>query len=256
MEGAVRIFAAEFSEATLTLPGEDERSPSWIVSPSGAKFRQVFLAGACTEVHEEADLLIARLADPTGGFDLICGGRSAPAAEVLRTLPRPSFISVLGRAQVYRRGNEVVRSIRPEHVRAIDRAVRDAWVLGTARDTLERLEMLHAVLSGANSEGPAGAAARHYQLTPARIGHLAAVLEEAVAGVQPAGSSAASQADARALVIDLLKAQPGPRGIAIQEIVDTLGAKGVYSDIAIKAIESLVLEDECYQPQKGYVRLL
>jgi hypothetical protein len=256
MEGAVRLFAAEFSQATLTLPGEDERSPSWTVSPSGAKFRQVFLMGALTEAREEADLLVARLADPTGGFDLVCSGRETPAAGMLRTLPRPSFISVAGRAQVYRRGNDLVRSIRPEHVRAVDRTARDQWVLGTARETLDRLGRMQTILSGGSGDGPEDAAARHYRLTPARLGELAAVLEEAVAGIRPPGPAAPPQADARAMVIGLLEAQPGPRGVAVQEIIDTLGAQGVFQDLVLRAIEGLVADDECYQPQKGYIRLL
>ena len=35
MEGAVRLFAGEFSQSTLTVPGEDEKSAAWVVTPSG-----------------------------------------------------------------------------------------------------------------------------------------------------------------------------------------------------------------------------
>ena len=256
MEGSVRLFAAEFHQATLTLPGEDERSSPWIVTPFGARFREVFLAGALTELHEDGDLLSARLADPTGGFDLVCRGRESPAAAALRSLSCPAFISVLGRAGLYHRGSEVIRSIRPEHVRAIDRTVRDQWVLATARDTLDRLLEVQQVLAGRDGEGPVSGAARHYGVTAEALDEFAGLLEQVVAGIQPKETVAAGEADVRARVVDILNEKPGPRGVAVQEIIDTLGAEGMFQDVVLKAIEGLIVDDECYQPQKGYIRLL
>lgn len=257
MEGAVRLFAGEFSQATLSVPGDDDRSAAWVVTPSGAYCREVFLAGALTELGESGDMVHARLADPTGGFDLSCGGKNSPAAEILRRLPRPSFISVLGRAQVYRQGSTVTVSVRPEYVRAIDRQVRDQWILRTADATLSRLELMREVLAGSRTDERVAAAVRHYRMTPALLGDLAALIENGMMSVQPLEAAAAEdQPDVRQMVIDLLKAQPGPRGVPVQEIIDTLGAQGVFQDLVLKAIESLVTEDECYQPQKGNIRLL
>lgn len=256
MEGSVRLFAAEFNAATLTIPGEDERSSPWIVTPFGARFREVFLAGALTELHEDGDLLTARLADPTGGFDLVCGGRESPAAAALRSLSCPTFISVLGRAGLYRRGSEVLRSIRPEQVRAIDRPVRDQWVLATARDTLDRLLEVQQVLAGRDPGGPVADAVRQYGMTAESLDEFAGLMEEVVAGIRPKETVAAGEADARARVVDILNEKPGPRGVAVQDIIDALGAEGMFQDVVLKAIEGLIVDDECYQPQKGYIRLL
>jgi hypothetical protein len=30
----------------------------------------------------------------------------------------------------------------------------------------------------------------------------------------------------------------------------------MFQDVVLKAIEGLIVDDECYQPQKGYIRLL
>ncbi len=256
MEGSVRLFAAEFCAATLTVPGEDERSSPWIVTPYGARFREVFLAGALIELHEDGDPLTARLADPTGGFDLVCGGKAAPAAAALRSLSCPTFISVLGRAGLYSRGGEVSRSIRPEHVRAIDRPVRDQWVLATAHDTLDRLLAVQQVLAGRDTGGPLADVVRHYGVTAESLDEFAGLMERVVEGIQPKESVAAGEADVRARVVDILKAQPGPRGVPVQEIIDTLGSQGMFQDVVLKAIEGLIVDDECYQPQKGYIRLL
>jgi RPA family protein len=256
MEGAVRIFAGEFSQATLSVPGEDDRSAAWVITPSGACCRQVFLAGALTEVHGEGDMVYARLADPTGGFDLSCGGQSSPVAESIRKIPLPSFVSLTGRAQIWKKGSTVILSVRPELVRPIDRAVRNQWILMTAYATLHRLETARLSLRGESPDERVKAALRHYAMTPARLDELAAVAEAAVMSVKPADAPPADQPDARVLILDLLKANPGPRGMAVQDIIDTLSGEGIFQDAVLTAIQELIVEDECYQPQKGNIRLL
>lgn len=256
MEGAVRLFAGEFCQATLAVPDGDDRNAAWVVTPSGAYCRQVFLAGALTEVREVGDMLYARLADPTGGFDIACGGKSSQVAETIRKIPLPSFISLSGRVQYFRKGSEVILSIRPEHIRPVDRPTRDLWVLKTAKETLCRLETARLSLLGECPDERVAAALRHYAMTPARLDELAAMTETAIGNVKPAETVAADQPDARALITDLLKAHGGPRGMAVEEIIDTLAAEGVFQDAVLTAIESLIVEDECYQPQKGFVRLL
>ncbi|MCK9579380.1 MAG: hypothetical protein M0Q92_02885 [Methanoregula sp.] len=256
MEGAVRLFAGEFSQATFTIPCEDDRSAAWIVTPSGAFVRQVFLAGALTEVHEDGDMVYARMADPTGGFDLACGGKSSPVADTIRKIPLPSFISLSGRAQLWQNGSRTVLSVRPEYVRLIDRQTRDLWVIKTAHATLHRMETARLTLKGGCLDEQMATALRHYAITPARLDELAAMVEAAVENVKPAETAPNDQPDARNLIIDLLKANGGPRGMAVQEIIDTLAVQGVFQDAVLAAVETLIVEDECYQPQKGFVRLL
>lgn len=256
MEGAVRLFAGEFCQATLSVPGEDDRSAAWVVTPSGAYCRQVFLAGVLTEVHENGDMVSARLADPTGGFDISCGGRSSPVAESVRKIALPSFVSLTGRAQAWKKGGTILLSVRPEHIQVIDRPTRDQWVLTTARATLQRLKIARLVLAGEFSDERTASCLRHYNVTPARLDELAAMAEEAVMSVKPAGAPPVDLPDVRGLILDLLKANPGPRGMAVQEIIDTLAGEGVFQDAVLAAIQELIVEDECYQPQKGNIRLL
>ena len=54
---------------------DDAGSPAWVVTPGGAWCRSLYLCGALTEVAEIADVLHCRLADPTGAFDIVAGGR-------------------------------------------------------------------------------------------------------------------------------------------------------------------------------------
>lgn len=256
MEGAVRVFADEFSKATFTVPDGDDRNAAWIVTPSGAYCRQVFIAGALTEAHENGDMVYARLADPTGGFDLSCGGRSSQLADSIRKISLPSFVSVMGRAQLYGKSSAVILSVRPEYIRLIDRKTRDLWVLKTSHDTLLRLESARLAIRGESSDERMIAAIRHYAITPARLDDLAAMVENAVMNVKPQETDPATKVDVRVLIMDLLKANGGPRGMAVQEIIDTLAVNGVFQDVVLSTIDALIVEDECYQPQKGFIRLL
>ncbi len=256
MEGAARLFAGEFGQATLAVPDGDDRNATWVVTPSGAYCRQVFLAGALTEVRENGDMMYARLADPTGGFDLACGGRSSLSAEMIQKTPLPSFISLTGRAQLWQKGSNPVLSIRPDCVRSIDRPARDLWILKTARETLHRLETARLSLLGKCTDERVAAALRHYAITPAHLDEMAAMVEAAVGNVKPVETTTSDQPDTRIFIIDLLKTNGGPRGMAVEEIIDTLAAQGVFQDAVLTAVEALIVEDECYQPQKGFIRLL
>ena len=60
----------------------------------------------------------------------------------------------------------------------------------------------------------------------------------------------------RELVIEIMKSTSSPRGIAIEEIISRAGEQGIVKAEVLSAIESLIVEDECYQPQKGFVKPL
>lgn len=257
MEGAVRLFAGEFNRSTLAVPGEDEKSAAWVVTPSGGYCRQVFLAGALVEVQEQGDMLFARLGDPTGGFDLVCGGKSTSVTESIRKIALPSFISVSGRAQLYRKEGKPVLTIRPEQVQVIDRLTRDQWVVTTAASTLARLELAHRVLKGTSTDEKILRACSHYCLTPGDLGELADMVAAALTSVRPREETTGQkQADPREIIMEYIRTTSGPRGIAVEEILEMAETRAISKETALAAIESLIVEDECYQPQKGFVKPL
>jgi hypothetical protein len=257
MEGAVRLFAGEFSKSTLTVPGEDEKSAAWVVSPSGAFCRQVFLAGALVEVQEQGDMLTARLADPTGGFDLVCGGNNTLLSESIRKIPLPSFISVSGRAQLYRKEGKPVLTIRPEQVHIIDRAIRDQWVITTAAATLARLEIMNKALQGTCNESRYLQVCSHYALTQKDLGEMATVVAGALGNVRPPQETTdVVQADPREMIMEYIRTTSGPRGVSVEDILEMAQMKAVSKEAALAAVESLIVEDECYQPQKGFLKPL
>jgi RPA family protein len=257
MEGAVRLFAGEFSRSTLTIPGEDDKSAAWVVTPSGAFCRQVLLAGALVEVQEQGDMLSARVADPTGGFDLICGGKNTPPAELILKIPLPSFVSVSGRARLNRKEGKCMPFIRPDQVHVIERLIRDRLVITTASSTLGRLEVVHQVLQGTCTDSRILMACSHYCLTKKDLRDLSEMVAGALLSVRSSQEPVhVPLADFRELVMDIIRSTTGPRGVSVDDVIEMAGLRGVPKEAALAAIESLIVEDECYQPQKGFLKPL
>jgi hypothetical protein len=256
MEGFIRVFAGEYNSSTLSLQGVDSQSLPWVVTPAGGYCRFMFLSGTLTEVSETGDMVNSRIADPTGVFNLVIGGRNTALAEVFRNLPIPSFVTVTGRSQIYQKDGRFVLSVRPDSVRNVNRQVRDQWVLSTAQSTLGRLFLMNQALQGRCSDDRVLAVFHHYSITKIRLRELATMIEEAVSTVQTIESELPVQQDVRTRVTDLIHAGSGPKGISVDEIITQAAACGIPRESALAIIESLIIDDECYQPLKGFVKPL
>jgi uncharacterized protein len=258
MEGASRVFAGEFGQSTLLVPADDPGNPGWVVTPGGAWCRQLYLAGALTEVTENGDLLHCRIADPTGAFDIVAGSRNTVLTGALRKIPVPSFVGVHGQAQMLQRRGAVILSVRPDHIHSIDRATRDKLVLTTADYTLARLEEMARAIQGECTDTRILRAHQHYRITAENLKDLVKMTESAVLGVRPPQEAgpASPPLDVRVQVMEIMQTSAGPRGIAVEEIIDTLALRGIVKEAVLAALEALIVDDECYQPQKGYVRPL
>ena len=57
-------------------------------------------------------------------------------------------------------------------------------------------------------------------------------------------------------MMEIICAESGPRGVAVQDVIENGRFKGINTGAVLAAIESLVADDDCYQPQKGYVKPL
>lgn len=173
-EVAHRIFAVEFDESTATyVAGDDERSPNYVVSPSGACLNRVFVVGTVTEsewVNDET--LRARVVDPTGPFIIYASQYQQEARAKLDDISPPAFVAVTGKANTFQpEGRDrVYTSIRPEAIARVDTAVRDRWAIETARQTLVRLGKLAAAIKDPEtaSRGPS-LSLEEYGTTPAYV---------------------------------------------------------------------------------------
>ncbi|SFF81348.1 hypothetical protein SAMN04488063_0392 [Halopelagius inordinatus] len=144
-EVARRVFAEEFNDASYTFKeSDDERAPVYLLLPTGEKANRVFLVGTLTEkedVGEDNEYWRGRIVDPTGTFFVYAGQYQPEAANALRELEPPAYVSVVGKPRTYETDDGNVNvSVRPESISVVDASTRDRWVVETSERTLERIE--------------------------------------------------------------------------------------------------------------------
>jgi len=143
-EAAWRVFAGEYNDSTVEIKGTGEMSPSYIVTPLGAKINRLFVIGVLTDVEnisEQGELVRAHISDPTGVFTLYSGQYQQDATDALQDIEVPAFVAVIGKSRTYipEEGTLYV-SIRPENIVEVNAQIRDKWILETCQNTKDRIE--------------------------------------------------------------------------------------------------------------------
>lgn len=145
-ETAQRVFAAEYNAANLEYKEAGERSPSYVVTPLGARVNRLFVVGVLTaneRIGQAQDMWRAQIMDPTGTFNVYAGQYQPEAASALAEIRPPALVAVVGKSRAYAPESGVVyTSIRPETIKIVNVAERDRWVLETAKHTLARLDAM------------------------------------------------------------------------------------------------------------------
>jgi len=250
MEPVGRIFAGELGASTHVARAEGPVTGTYLVSPGGAWCHRIFLAGALTEVRRYGDVTGIRVADSTGTFRLSASPRQQEVLSTVSLLEPPAFVACTGIARMSRSGV----SIQPESLHVVDRTIRDAWVIGTAARTLERLERFCDFLDGKSDDRRFAAAAAHYETDRLVLRHLAGLVDAALSTIRgglPAGE--VKPVDPRSVMIDLLAASgEAPRDGLVRDGV-CAGLSGVEAE---RIVDLLLEEGECYEPRPGVLRPL
>ena len=143
-ETAWRVFASEYNDSTVEIKGEGEMSPSYVVTPLGAKINRVFVIGVLTDVEnisEQGELIRAHISDPTGVFTLYSGQYQQDATDALSNIEVPAFVAVIGKTRTYNpEEGAFFVSIRPEKIIEVNAQIRDRWILETCKNTKDRVE--------------------------------------------------------------------------------------------------------------------
>jgi RPA family protein len=150
-ETAWRVFATELNSTTLEIKATEEKQPSYIVTPLGAKINRVLIAGVMTEKEnigsEEEPMWKARIQDVSGSLYINVGRFQPEASAAIADIEIPSFVAAVGRVRTYTTDDQrVFVSVRPEHIVPIDESVRNEWILETAKSTWKRLKDTKKVL--------------------------------------------------------------------------------------------------------------
>ena len=154
-EVAQRVFAAEFNDAKHSYKESGDRSPTFVVSPFGAKVNRLFAVGVLTSVEgvgQTGDRYRAQVVDPTGTFTVWAGQYEPEATAQLMDIRPPAVVAIVGKSRSYTtpEGATYV-NVRPESIRTVEKADRDAWVLETAKHSIQRLD---AIKEAAKMEAP------------------------------------------------------------------------------------------------------
>lgn len=144
-EPARRVFAAELRETRLQFKdGEEEKSPSYILLPTGERCNRIYLSGKMTHKErrgEQNAFYTARVEDPSGTFFINAGSYQPDAMQQLAQITPDTYISVIGKPGIRTTAEgSVFVSVRAESVIPVDDRVYFCWVLDCARLTLDRLE--------------------------------------------------------------------------------------------------------------------
>lgn len=148
-EPARRVFAGEFRECRYDFKeGNDEKSPTFVLLPTGERANRIFLIGTLTEKQRQGDQNIfyrGRVVDPTGTFYVMAGSYQPEAMQQLAKIETPAFVAVIGKPNLYKKPDgAILVSVRVESITVVDKETRDLWVLDTAKRTLDRINAMAA----------------------------------------------------------------------------------------------------------------
>jgi len=149
-EVAWRVFAHEFIHSDYFFHDGDERSPNYLVTPTGARVNRLYLVGVLTEIDNLGageDMWRVRVSDPTGAFSVYAGQYQPQASVFLAGLDVPCFVAITGKARTYEpEDGTIYTSVRPEELNTASDHIRNRWIVDTARLTHERIGLVRSAI--------------------------------------------------------------------------------------------------------------
>ena len=158
-ETAWRVFSNELNTSTLEIKATEEKMPSYIVTPLGAKINRVLIAGTLTEKansgSDDEPMWRGRVQDVNGVYYLNVGRFQQDALAAMADLEPPCFIAAVGRVRTYTTGEgRTFVSVRPERIVRIDEATLNEWLLDAAKSAWTRLKWMKKVVSLPDAKVP------------------------------------------------------------------------------------------------------
>ncbi|HWR24592.1 MAG TPA: DNA-binding protein [Methanosarcina sp.] len=284
-EVAKRVFAKEFEackelekSARFDSEAVDSKTPNLLISPLGLILNRVFVVGVITELDNigtQSEMWKARIVDPTGAFTVYAGQYQPESSIFFSTIQIPAFIALTGKARIYEpEPGSVFVSIRAEEANVVDEEIRNRWVVDTAEQTVERLE----VFSEALVSGYKGERLREYLLEKGISTELAEGISIALEGEHvpeefiqllqtsikeglrsldlDSGENEGANTDQKEFVLELLREMGGNKGVDYATFVDAAIARGIPEEVVEEVVSSLLSGGQCYEPKIGIIRLV
>ncbi len=284
-EVAKRVFAREF-EACRELEklersdseAADSKTPNLLISPVGLILNRVFVVGVVTELDNigtQSEMWKARIVDPTGAFTVYAGQYQPEASIFFSTVQVPAFIALTGKARTYEpEQGSVFVSIRAEEVNIVDEETRNRWVVDTAEQTVERLEVFSDALTseyrgeklreyllerGISSELTEGIViALERERSPDEFAKLLkSSIKEGLKTLDlDSEDNADAKADQKEFVLELLREMGGTKGVDYAAFMDAAASRGISEQVVEEVIRFLLAGGQCYEPKIGIIRLV
>jgi uncharacterized protein len=146
-ELAWRVLASELNASTAEEKGSGEKSPSYVVSPLGARMNRVLMIGTVTPLDrpttgQTGGFVRARLTDPTGVVPVTTSSFQPQGQVDLERLAGPTRAIVVGKVALIRgMGASPVPSVRAEAVHPVPEIEFQTLTAEAAVQTLERLAL-------------------------------------------------------------------------------------------------------------------
>ncbi len=274
-ETARRTFAREFNDATLTYGERTDRTPNFVITPTGAMCNRAFAVGVLTEVEnigqQGQPLYRARLADPTGAFTVYAGQYQPEAAAFLAGATTPAYVAVSGKVRMYSpEPGASYTSIRPEEINVVDRSVRDRWVYQTAALTMRRIYVVEKALASgfrgeeltwhliqATEDAPGvSRAIDHYQLTYSSLQAYKQMVITALSSIAEPVAPEAPAVDLNAIVLEAVARLDAGEGARYEDVLEGLRKSGYDAEAIDGALDQLMGEGRCYEPKIGIIKLI
>ena len=278
-EPAWRVFANEYNSSSAVIRGSGERSPSYVITPLGAKVNRLFVVGVLTDVESlagENELIRAHVSDPTGVYTLYSGQFQPEVTATLLNVDTPSFIAFVGKVRIFEPEEDVLYlSVRPESVYEVNSSARDRWILETCRNTWERINALREALNLSKAsvydltklgysrdlaEGVIKAVEFYKNID---LNKYLDILEEALSYLIPEEKEVPKEVeekDEREMdeientVLEVIKEIEGDKGAQWDNIIEKCSQMGIDRDVVEEAISSLLDKGLIYEPVLGTIK--
>ena len=278
-EPAWRVFANEYNSSSAVIRGSGERSPSYVITPLGAKVNRLFVVGVLTDVESlagENELIRAHVSDPTGVYTLYSGQFQPEITATLLNVDTPSFIAFVGKVRIFEPEEGVLYlSVRPESVYEVNSSARDRWILETCRNTWERINAMREALSLSKAsvydltklgysrdlaEGVIKAVEFYKNID---LNKYLDILEEALSYLIPEEKEVPKEVeekDEREMdeientVLEVIKEIEGDKGAQWDNIIEKCNQIGIDRDVVEEAISSLLDKGLIYEPVLGTIK--
>lgn len=149
-ETAWRMFAGEINYATFEKKGDEEKAPSYVITPLGTMVNRVLVAGTLTDLEnsgtEEEPMWKGKIEDVSGNYFFSAGRFQPEASAALANLEPGVYVAAIAKVRTFTTSDgRTFVSLRPERIMEIDEERRRLWILEAAQSLWDRLLKMRSI---------------------------------------------------------------------------------------------------------------